>query len=188
MLLFWALRHTFYFGIVFLLLAVEPMASSRIVHALITGVFLIAHAWKFLAFFLRHDERAPGAAVSPATAELPAAKRVQLDVTLALGGGRSSGLGLGAVKGIVQVVSLGSGTPAAEAGLHVGDQIVAVDGVQCGANVRQVQQAFARAAGGVALTIERAGARVAPDHDGALGTAPVAALVPRAAAVPLPEV
>ena len=163
MLAWWFVRHSVYFAAAAFLLMVEPFASSTAVYVLIVAVMLVAHSWKVASFFIRNrDALTAPAAVSP-TANKVAPIATMVTATITLGSGRSSGLGLGVVSGSVQVVSLGANTPGANAGLQRGDTLVTVDGEACGADVGKVQRYFARASGGVVLTLQRTGALVAAD-------------------------
>ena len=132
---FWCFRHALYATALFALIELAPGMTTYVA---IAAVFVVAHSWKLLSFIIRNR----GSAVIEPTAENTAAA-VMAELSLKLNlGGRSSGLGLGVVNGLVQVISVGRETPGEEAKLRRGDCIVEVDGVECGGSVRKVQAAF----------------------------------------------
>ena len=153
---FWAFRHSIYFGLVVLfLLNVEPMASSVASYVMVAFIFFFAHTWKAASWAIRNGG-SDKAVVAPAVQKIGHVRN-DLEVILNLSG-RSSGLGLGAVKGAVQILSVASRAPGAEAMLRVGDAIVSVDGELCGGDVRKVGKMLLKAAplGTVRMTISRA--------------------------------
>lgn len=166
--------------VVFLVM-VEPFASSSVVQGLLIFAFALAHGWKLSSFLIRKHK--DFSSIVPSTAEkFDTVQTHKLELTLVLGGGRSSGLGLGAVRHSVTCITLASPSPGLEAGLEIGDRIVAVDGEMCaGADVTKVQRVFAKASGAVKLTVMRAGAT-------AVGSSAVAAPTPTQTCAMLNEV